>query len=340
MSIKSQNPLNPIIVEGLWTLGKTSIAQLYCSKYKYDFISEPWHTKESVLMPDSEVDNWYLTEHKKREGLLRQESAVFLDRSILSTFAFNFALGRSLPDEGYLTSLKELIQTERILIVYIKAEDELFSYKKEELQEYTEDIQNIILQKELRDRYEEWYTKVLPLKYGITPLVVRVFKDGLRQSTEEITKDIRSSLINNRVAQVNIVCFDDQSVENLKVLVLKRSEDKGGFWQTITGGIHPGEDLMEAAQREIYEEINLAPSEYEIDLTDMTYSFEGNDGYILDEYVFACKIKDFVNIKISEEHETMEWLKLEAAQKKVKYENNRLAIHAGYKKISSSMRTA
>lgn len=97
---------------------------------------------------------------------------------------------------------------------------------------------------------------------------------------------------------------------------------------------------MGAAQREIYEEINLAPSEYELGLTDMTYSFEGNDGYILDEYVFACKIKDFVNIQISEEHEAMEWLKLETAQDKVKYENNRFAIHAGYKKISSSIRTA
>lgn len=340
MSIKSQNPRNSIIIEGLWTLGKTSIARMYCSKYEYSFVPESWHTKENVSIPASEINNWYLAEHKKRADLLVKQSGIFLDRSVLSTFAFLYALGKPLPDESNLTSLKEIINKRGVLVVYIKAEEALFSCKQGELEEYSEDIQNIILNKELRNRYEEWYTKILPFKYGITPLVVRIVKDGLRRSSDEIAIDIKLSLANTRVAQVNIVCFEGDSEENLKILTLRRNEKKGGFWQTITGGIHPGESLIDAAHREIHEEISLLSSEYELYFTDMTYFFEGNDGYILDEYVIACKIKDSTDLKISKEHEDMEWLYLDEAQARVKYDNNRSAIQSAYKKISSSMRTA
>jgi len=39
-----------------------------------------------------------------------------------------------------------------------------------------------------------------------------------------------------------------------KVLLLRRSEERGGFWQQVTGRIEPGEDAAEAARRELLEE--------------------------------------------------------------------------------------
>ena len=39
-----------------------------------------------------------------------------------------------------------------------------------------------------------------------------------------------------------------------KVLLLRRSEERGGFWQQVTGCIEPGEDPAAAARRELREE--------------------------------------------------------------------------------------
>jgi lipoyl(octanoyl) transferase len=39
-----------------------------------------------------------------------------------------------------------------------------------------------------------------------------------------------------------------------KVLLLRRREERGGFWQQVTGRIEPGEEAADAARRELREE--------------------------------------------------------------------------------------
>ncbi len=337
MIFKSQNPKSSILIEGLWTLGKTTLGQSYCSKYNYHFIPEPLHTDTKQSMDISDIDDWYLQEHKKREHFLDEDFPVVFERSVLSTFAFLYALGQPLPSDAYLFSLKEIIRKKSILIVFLKGEESIFSYQKEDLKNYSQEIQSILLDSSARERYEEWYTKILPYKYGITPFVLRAVEQGSRRLVNDMVMDIHLVLEHKRIAQVNVVCFEKDSMGEVRILILKRIQKRGGFWQTITGGIHPGESLMEAAQREVYEEVGLFGDDIEIFMTETKYFFKGDDGYILDEYVFACKIKNISKVHISEEHEKFEWLPVEGARDKIKYDNNKMAIWTVYKKLGSSM---
>ena len=45
-----------------------------------------------------------------------------------------------------------------------------------------------------------------------------------------------------------------------EILVVHRSPAQGGYWHTIAGGIEPGEQPEEAAQRELLEETGLSIS--------------------------------------------------------------------------------
>lgn len=43
----------------------------------------------------------------------------------------------------------------------------------------------------------------------------------------------------------------------LQVLLIKRIEQDGGFWQTVTGGLDDGEKLDDAVRREVSEETGI-----------------------------------------------------------------------------------
>jgi lipoyl(octanoyl) transferase len=44
-----------------------------------------------------------------------------------------------------------------------------------------------------------------------------------------------------------------------EVLLLQRTPERGGFWQTLTGRREPGESALQTAARELYEETGFAP---------------------------------------------------------------------------------
>jgi 8-oxo-dGTP pyrophosphatase MutT (NUDIX family) len=107
---------------------------------------------------------------------------------------------------------------------------------------------------------------------------------------------------------------------------LKRTPERGDFWQTVTGGIHIGESLLQAAYRELREETSLTEATLSLFWTNIKYSFMGNDGYLLDEYVFEAKVQDASGFKMSTEHNAFDWLSPADAATRVRFENNSAAI--------------
>jgi 8-oxo-dGTP pyrophosphatase MutT (NUDIX family) len=330
MSIKNNNPENSIIVEGLWNVGKTSIARSYCEKFGYTLLSEPMHTHQDEVPAIKDIDLWYIDQHKKRADLLQDSKKVFSERSILSSFAFLYALDRPLPDKNLINYLRDIIQKNTILIVYIRSEKLVVSKKDINSKVYSEDIQNILENPKASLRYENWYNDILPREYGISPLVVNVTgQEGISRSVTDMANEINLVLKCNRIAQINVVCFarSKSNADDLQILVLKRNQQKGGFWQTITGGVHIGENLYNAAKREVMEEIGLF-DDVSLFPTRLSYSFMGDDGYMLKEYVFGCEVSDPSKIQISEEHDSFEWMHPQKAVDRVAYENNKQAINS------------
>ena len=112
-------------------------------------------------------------------------------------------------------------------------------------------------------------------------------------------------------------------------LLLRRIPDRGGFWQGVTGGVEEGEDLLEAAVRELAEETGLIPSALE--RMDYSYSFpmqdEWRDIYAVGveeivEYVFVAFMDGRQEPEISWEHDGYRWCRLDEALKLLIYPGN------------------
>lgn len=128
-----------------------------------------------------------------------------------------------------------------------------------------------------------------------------------------------------RIAQVEVIIF--KLVDNqVLFLLLKRAEERGGFWQPVTGGVEEGEDLKASAIREMQEETSL--SEYLDILEDLHFfEFETNGGFgILKEYVFGLHVHPHAEAKISDEHSEHRWCTIDDALELLKYENNKVGI--------------
>ncbi len=119
-------------------------------------------------------------------------------------------------------------------------------------------------------------------------------------------------------------------------LLLKRSPDRGGFWQGVTGAIEPGETIENAAYRELAEETSLAPVwlrpahlQYQITLRPewtVRYNFDPAITTIT-EHVFWARLSDDASPVISNEHTEFRWLTLNEALPLLKWPKNIEALN-------------
>jgi lipoyl(octanoyl) transferase len=61
--------------------------------------------------------------------------------------------------------------------------------------------------------------------------------------------------------------------ERGRVLLLRRTPERGGFWQILTGRCEPGESPLQTAGREIFEETGFSPALAELRDLDYTHAF-------------------------------------------------------------------
>lgn len=131
----------------------------------------------------------------------------------------------------------------------------------------------------------------------------------------------------DRTTQVEVIVF---KIINDKILflLLKRNEQKGGFWQPVTGGVHDGESLANAVKRELLEETGII--DYVRIYDNVHYfEFDTNKYGTLKEYVFGVHIADNIDAKLSPEHTEMKWCLLDEALDLLEYDSNK----TGFKKL-------
>lgn len=99
-------------------------------------------------------------------------------------------------------------------------------------------------------------------------------------------------------------------------------------WQGVTGGLEEGENIMQAAIRELAEETNFAPSKLE--QVDFSYSFPIRDEWRKQygpgpkevvEYVFIVFVDGQQKPKLLE-HNKWQWCDMEESLKLLKYPGN------------------
>ena len=73
-------------------------------------------------------------------------------------------------------------------------------------------------------------------------------------------------------------------------LMLKTIPSRGGFWQPITGGVEPGELVIQAARREAFEETGLELDRETFVFSGEAFEFQSRWGHQAREFVFWTRI--------------------------------------------------
>lgn len=111
----------------------------------------------------------------------------------------------------------------------------------------------------------------------------------------------------------------------IKYLLLKRTKEKGGFWQPVTGRLEKGETKVEALKREIKEETGITDIKRVIKGVH-SFGFVKNSHHVK-EYVYGVEVSPKREIAIDSniypEHSKYKWCGYEEALKLLKWEGNK-----------------
>lgn len=110
-------------------------------------------------------------------------------------------------------------------------------------------------------------------------------------------------------------------------LLLKRSPEQyyPNLWQMVTGKIKENETAYQSALREIKEETGLTPEKFWVAPTVNSFYSPDKD-YICLLPVFAARVKDECEIKLSKEHTEYKWVNPEEAKQLLAWDGQRKSV--------------
>ncbi len=121
-----------------------------------------------------------------------------------------------------------------------------------------------------------------------------------------------------------------------KVAIFQVNQQRGSFWQNITGSVEPQEDIESGAQRELYEESGIDDAL----LTPLPLKFNFTDrwGKEVTEFCFLATTTKST-LRISEEHQQYRWQKFHLIHSnQYLYSTNYQATQSAIKKFLTSKR--
>lgn len=321
-----------IIVEGFWGMGKTKLIDYLVKKFNYFSIPEPNHVTENIR---KDISRWYYKKHLERlsEAIKKIEQKIVMERSVISSVAFDYAKTNKLPP-NYQKNLKKIRKLKDFLVIFLYGNKNFVRKKAFGLKDFSVKRQ-LLNNPNFYRNYINFYKNILPPLIGNKITFVKVSDGNTFNKFSNIIKKLKLRFMaKDRDYQINGIVFkrEGKSIKDVKFLLLKRIPQKGGFWQSITGGAFFSEEKIKALKRELKEEANIEEKGIKnIINTNYSFSFINENGEELREYVYGVEIDPGQKIIISKEHSEARWVDFKTALKLLKYESNKRGFRILYK---------
>jgi 8-oxo-dGTP pyrophosphatase MutT (NUDIX family) len=121
------------------------------------------------------------------------------------------------------------------------------------------------------------------------------------------------------IRKVQVWLIRGESLDHLEVLLLRTIQNRGSFWQPITGGIEAREVPLDSAIREVHEETGVRAHPAAVKALNYRFEFQGRWGRAQEEVFFIrVKASDFTNAEMipeldPNEHDQFCWVSLSQA---------------------------
>jgi lipoyl(octanoyl) transferase len=130
---------------------------------------------------------------------------------------------------------------------------------------------------------------------------------------QPLTRTVSVTLVRGRGSEV-------------RVLLLRRRPERGGFWQLVTGRLEPGEQPHEAAARELFEETGVRS-----DVVDLEYRHAFAIGGVVpprlvEENGFAARCSEGLEVRLGDEHDAYEWVDVPTALARLPFQGLREGV--------------
>lgn len=124
-------------------------------------------------------------------------------------------------------------------------------------------------------------------------------------------------------------------------LMLHRIPQRGGFWQGVSGGVEWGEELADAARRELFEETGFSPQQ--LQRVDCRYTFAMQDEWRasyapgtdeITEHVFLAVVGGAEPTLSPDEHDAWRWCTFDEALALLAWPENVAALQCCQKVVA------
>lgn len=119
-------------------------------------------------------------------------------------------------------------------------------------------------------------------------------------------------------------CVVIQKADNdrTRLLLVKRSENDGGYWSHVGGGVESGETAVQTIVRELKEETGLVPDRlYNAEFVEQFYQVDKNRILIMP--AFVAFVSHGVKVVLNNEHTDYNWCSLPQALERVPFHGQR-----------------